>query len=271
IVQFTYDAGDRVAGRANRNGTTTTYSYNANNWPLGIEHTLGATRIAGFAYAYDDEGNKRLEEQRHNTARSEAYEYDNRDRLITYKVGTLVGSTVPVPTTQTSYSLDPVGNWNTKTTDSVTQVRLHDDVNELIKIDTTSVTYDANGNQRVSGSYTYVYDEENRLVRVTRNSDSAIVGQYQYDALGRRVIRVASPSTSSTTTVYFYDNARVLEEQNGLGATQATYVYGLYVDDALTMDRLGETYYYHQNSLWSIEAVTTSSATVAERYTYDAY
>jgi RHS repeat-associated protein len=36
------------------------------------------------------------------------------------------------------------------------------------------------------------------------------------------------------------------------------------------MDRSG-TYYYHQNGLWSVEAVTDSTGTVAERYDYDAY
>jgi RHS repeat-associated protein len=42
------------------------------------------------------------------------------------------------------------------------------------------------------------------------------------------------------------------------------------VDEILTMDRSG-TYYYHQNGLWSVEAVTDSTGTVAERYDYDAY
>jgi RHS repeat-associated protein len=37
------------------------------------------------------------------------------------------------------------------------------------------------------------------------------------------------------------------------------------------MDRGGQTYYYHQNTLWSVEAVTDSAANVVERYTYDAY
>src|SRR5262249_50130453 len=136
----------------------------------------------------------------------------------------------PVPVTQTSYSFDPVGNWASKATDGVTQNRVHDAVNELVQIDAVPLAYDANGNAVSDGNFTYVHDEENRLTRVVRKSDSAIVGQYQYDSLGRRVVRVSSAGASPTTTVYLYDDARAVEEQNGAGVTQATYVFGNYVD-----------------------------------------
>jgi RHS repeat-associated protein len=156
-------------------------------------------------------------------------------------------------------------------TDGITETRTHDVVNELTTIDATALIYDANGNLRADGGFNYVYDEENRLVRVTRNSDSAIVGQYLYDALGRRITRVASPSATFDTTLYFHDATRVIEEQNDVGATQATYVYGTYVDEVLTMDRGGQTFYYHQNALWSVGAITDSAGGVSERYAYDAY
>ena len=82
-----------------------------------LEHTAGATIIAGFGYDYDKEGNKKFEEKQHNTNRSEAYQYDKIYRVIDYKVGILSGSTVPVPMTQTAYDLDCLGNWDSKTTD----------------------------------------------------------------------------------------------------------------------------------------------------------
>jgi RHS repeat-associated protein len=37
------------------------------------------------------------------------------------------------------------------------------------------------------------------------------------------------------------------------------------------MDRSGHPYYYHQNALWSVEAITNSIAVPVERYAYDAY
>src|SRR5262249_54175697 len=42
------------------------------------------------------------------------------------------------------------------------------------------------------------------------------------------------------------------------------------VDEILTMDR-GGNFYYHQNALWSVEAVTDVAGNVVERYAYDAY
>lgn len=270
IVQYAYDPADNMLSRNYRNGTTSTYSYNANNWTTSIAHN-NPTTFAGFNYTYDNEGNRKDEQKTQDTTHSEAYQYDSTYRLIDYKVGTLVGSTVPVPSTQTSYSLDPVANWNSKTTDSVTQTRTYNSTNELVTINAADLTYDNNGNLISDGTYTYVYDEDNRLTKVTRTSDSAGVGQYQYDALGRRVEKVANSAGTPSTTRYFYDDARIIEEQNATSATQATYVYGNYIDEVLTMDRGGQTYYYHQNALWSIEAVTNSAGTPVERYAYDAY
>jgi RHS repeat-associated protein len=270
IVQYTYDLGNRALTRAYPNGVTATYTYNVNNWITSLQHN-GGSLIAGFGYQYDNEGNKAFENKNHDTAHSEAYQYDNADRVISYKVGTLIGSTVPAPVTQTAYNLDPVGNWNSKTTDAVTQTRTHNATNELTQIDATPLTYEATGNLLNDGTYTYAYDEENRVISTTRNSDSAIVGQYLYDAFGRRVQKIANPAGSPTTTRYFYDDYRIIEEQDGGGATQATYVYGSYVDEPLTMDRGGSTYYYHQNALWSVEAITDSAGNPVERYAYDAY
>jgi RHS repeat-associated protein len=271
IVQYTYDLGNRVTTRAYRNGTVATYGYNADNWIVGLDHSIGVAHIATFAYDFDNEGNKKFEQKLTDLGHSEAYQYDNAYRLINYQVGTLVGATVPVPSTQTAYSLDPVGNWNSKTTDAVSQNRVHDAVNELVKIDAANISYDANGNLQNDTSYSYAYDEESRLTSVTRLSDSAVVGQYQYDALGRRTQKIANPAGTASTTRYFYDDARIVEEQDAVGTTLATYTYGNYIDEVLTMNRGGQTTYYHQNSLWSVAALTGAGGTTIESYRYDAY
>lgn len=119
---------------------------NANNWILALQHARGTTAIAGFQYAYDNEGNKQFENKLQDATHSEAYQYDASYRLVNYAVGALVGSMVPVPSTQTSYSLDPVGNWNGKTTDGVTQTRAHNSTNELVQINAATLAYDADGN-----------------------------------------------------------------------------------------------------------------------------
>ena len=271
IADYAYDLGNRVTARHYANGVTANYLYNANNWITHLEHVAGATLIAGFGHAFDKEGNKQYEDKLHDAVQSEAYQYDDIYRLIDFKVGDLVGSTVPLPSTQTQYDLDPLGNWDKKTTDGVAENRTHNTVNEITAIDGVPVSHDDNGNLSEDEAYIYAYDLENRLISITRQSDSQVVGQYQYDALSRRVVKQANPSGSLTETRYFYDDARVIEEQDVAAVTQATYVYGNYVDEVLTMDRGGQVYYYHQNTLWSVVAVTDSTAAVVERYRYDAY
>lgn len=284
IVAYTYDSGNRVLIRAYRNGTTAAYSYNENNWITGLDHKKGATLLTGFAYNdYDNEGNKLTEKKQADGAgsehKSEAYQYDDIYRLIDYKAGDLVLSNVPAPVTQTQYNLDPVGNWDQKIKDGVPETRSHSPTNEIssIQIDAQPVipvTSDPNGNTRDDGRYVYDYDEENRLTDVTRKSDGRLVGHYDYDALSRRVSKTADPVllvSSPATTRYFYDDARIVEEQDSFMNTLATYVYGNYIDEVLTMDRGLNTYYYHQNALWSVEAVSDSGGSVVERYAYDAY
>jgi RHS repeat-associated protein len=270
IVQYTYDQANNALSRTYRNGTTSAYTYNANNWTTNIAHNNPAV-FAQFGYAYDNEGNKQYENKTQDPTHSEGYQYDDTYRLINYEVGTLVGSTITLPSTQTSYSLDPVGNWNSKTANSITQTRQHNADNELIKIDAQSLTYDNNGNMQNDGAYSYAYDEENRLIAVTRVSDSTVVVQYQYDALFRRVQTIGDPAGIPSTTVYYYDASRIIEDRNSLAVTSQTYVYGNYIDEVLTMDAGGNTYYYHQNALWSVEAITDGAATPVERYAYDAY
>jgi len=271
LAIYEYDLGNRVTSRSYDNGVQASYDYNSNNWIAVLDHKVGATRVAGFAYDYDKEGNKKYEERLHQSNRSEEYQYDDAYHLQEYKVGELVGSTVPVATTQTEYNLDRTGNWDSKTTDGVTEVRTHNTVNEITAIDGVSISHDGNGNLTEDENYEYNYDQENRLLFIVRKADAKLVGEYQYDALGRRAIKTESPDVTSKETYFYYDDARVIEEQDSAATTQATYVYGSYIDEILTMDRAGQVYYYHQNALWSVEVITDATAAIVEQYAYDAY
>src|SRR5664279_1679874 len=170
--------------------------------------------------------------------------------------------------TQTAYNLDPLGNWNSKTTDLVTQTRTHSPSNEIAKINSIPVLSDFNGNTNDDGTQLYIYDEENRLVQVQAKTTHAVLGQYQYDALGRRISKT---DNFGVQTLFYYDGWRTVEEQSSTGVTQATYVFGNHLDELLTMDRGGQPYYYHQNALWSAYALSNSAGTGIEGYSYDAY
>jgi RHS repeat-associated protein len=271
LTQYTYDLNNSVLTRTNRNGTLSTYTYDANNWVTDLTHSNASSLIAGYAYAYDNEGNKIYETNQGAPSESETYSYDALYRLTNYDVGIMSGGIIPSPSIAESYNLDAVGNWTSFISNSATQTRTHNAVNEITTTNGGPLTYDANGNLTNDGQYTYAYDVENRVTAVTRDSDSAVVGQYFYDARGCRVISIINPAGTPATNVYFLDNSRILEEQNSGGITQATYTYGSYVDEVVTMKRGGHLYYYHPNELFSVEALTDSSGTAVERYYYDAY
>ena len=268
IAQYIYDPGERELTRGYRNGAVANYSYNANNWVLSLTHTKGVNLIVGFNYAFDNEGNKSYEQKLFDTGHSEGYNYDSINRLIHYQVGTLVGSTITMVVTQTAYSLDPLDNWKSKTTDMVTQTRIHSPSNEITAINTTPIASDFNGNTSDDGVSLYSYDEENRLVQVTARATHANLGRYQYDAFGRRISKT---DNFGVQALLYYDGWRTVEEQSPVGGTQATYVFGNYLDEVLTMDRGGHAFYYHQNSLWSPYALSDSTGTGIEGYSYEVY
>jgi RHS repeat-associated protein len=280
IAEYAYDPGNRVTGRAYRNGAVAGYSYDVDNRVLMLDHAVGAHRIIGFTYDYDHEGNKRFEKKFVGTLgtlvplnTSEAYAYDAIDRLVDYKVGPPGGAA----TSWTLYDLDAVGNWNHKIKNGVTETRAHNAVNEITGIQINfgpvmPLSYDQNGNLTRDTRFDYRYDEENRLSHVDDNTAPipAGVADYRYDALGRRVSKRTLLGIPKETR-YLYDGARIIEEQNAIGATQATYVYGNYIDEVITMDRASQTYYYHQNALFSVHALTDSTGKTVEGYQYDAY
>lgn len=68
-----------------------------------------------------------------------------------------------------------------------------------------------------------------------------------------------------------YDGDSVLNEISGTGTFQAEYVHGPNIDEVLSMERGGSTYYYHYDGLGSVTELTNASGTLQESYNYDAF
>ena len=274
IVDYAYDLGDRVTSRAYSNGITESYTYDANNWVTSLIHSDG---VAQFNYALDNVGNKLYQEKVHRPSNSEKYNYDKIYRLTAYKEGTLVGGDIPSPLTKTQYSYDGVGNRTTTDEDGTITTYAVNTVNEYTSIVNGGVMVsvnDDNGNLIDDGMYTFTYDYENRLLRVTKKEGNLLIAEYNFDPFGRRIeksVDINEDGILDVITRYFFDGVRVVEERNGADAVTATYVYGNRIDEVLTMDRGSATYHYHENSLGSIVAITNSTGTVVERYEYDGY
>ncbi|MEN6307983.1 MAG: LamG-like jellyroll fold domain-containing protein [Anaerohalosphaeraceae bacterium] len=148
-------------------------------------------------------------------------------------------------------------------------------VNQYTTIDSTDITYDYNGNltyggQYVgAGSYTYVYDAQNRLIEVKDGSTSKFT--YTYDTFGRRVSKPKS-ATDDTVLSFCYAGGRILAEyENGVLARK--YIYGPGIDEVICLidTAAGARYYYFYDGLGSVAALSNANNAIIEAYCYDAF
>lgn len=293
IVEYDY-AGRRVLQRRYQNNTTLSYiqdgtdtGYDGINRVLTHSHTTSDdTLIAGFDYAYDKANNRRYEIDRFSQL-ADVYEYDSAYRLTRTAYGVAATNTnllavvnndntntsvAPIIAGQDeSYLLDGVGNWVSVQTlagsDSDAVGYQTNEMNEYSRIGAADQSYDNNGNLLSDGSRNYRYDARNRLVQVTTLSGN-IIASYKYDAFGRRTVKRAG-----TDAIYYvYWGKQVFEERNNFSQLQRQYVYGNGIDEVLQLrNAANDDYYYHDNSIGSIAAITNASGEVVERYRYNAY
>ena len=126
-----------------------------------------------------------------------------------------------------------------------------------------AINSDPDGNVITDGTDTYTYDADNRLSSVNSLQSSV----YTYDPFDRRVGKVVD----GAETYFIYDGDMVVAEVDATGALLSEYVNTNNIDEVLTMDRGGVTYYYHYDGLGSVTEVTDSAGTIVENYTYDPY
>lgn len=266
LIQYTYDGAGRAQTKSYLNGVSASFAYNANGWITQLTYDHGSSQILGLEYGFDNQGNRTYVRKLHDLSISENYVYDAKYRLTQFKRGSPDGSgNIPSPSKQTAYTLDVLDNWNSKTTDGVTQTRTHNNMNELVSIDGTTLTYDENGNLVDDGTNTYEYDYENRLLKVTRKSDSAVLAEHKYDALGRRVEK----SVGGTATQYVYHAGHVIQEYTD-GALDNEYVSGFVPSDGLVCT--GSTAHaYHTDSIGNVIGITDGSGNLVETYVYAPY
>ena len=129
--------------------------------------------------------------------------------------------------------------------------------NQYTAIGGISLTHDTAGNMTECNlDYTYEYDYENRLTSIEDDQQN-LVAEYTYDALGRRIEKIAG----GVTTRYYYDGWRVLTEVEG--GTSKDFVYGNYLDEVLIMiDSSGDDHYYDHDHLFSPVALIADDGTI---------
>jgi len=135
-------------------------------------------------------------------------------------------------------------------------------------------SYDAMGNIKTkynkltNTTSKYTFNSRNQLAhyeQLDENNQTIKTLDFTYDGLGRRV----SKTEDGVIQKYLYDGddiIAILDESNNI---VATLVYADKVDMPLSITNKNGTYYYHHDYQGSIVALTDSSGTVVESFTYD--
>lgn len=283
---FTYDTNNRLTQVTDTNSKTIQYQYSAG----GKRTTVVTPENKTIAYTYDSVGRPATVASEGRTftlgydaasrrtglsfpnGTAVAYTYDNNGNLTQIR-HTGPGATVLA---EINHTYDAVNNRLTRTdtaasgTESAgTETMTHSTANELLSINTTTYCYDANGNRvlkiTTGGNTAYVYDDENQLIQVVTDGGQTIA--YSYDPLGRRIEK----NVNGTITRYLYDQEDILLEYSHAGTVTARYLHGPGIDEPLAMEKNGQMYYYHADSLGSIIALTNNTGAVVQSYQYDAF
>lgn len=261
---FSYDSGDRLTQKSFANGYSSAYSYNENNWLTSLVCT--PNNVVNFTYTYDNEGNRLTSLKNHRPTHSEKYTYDKIHQLTGFFTGKLSGEIVSDTTLKNHYVYDALHNRITSFEDGTNRIYTANNLNAYTSIivngQVVNYNYDNNGNTTNDESKTYSYDYENRLTKVNNGSTA----EHFYDALGRRIKTI----TPTETINFYFSNNQIIEERNASDAIEKTYIYGAWMDDAITYTYAGSTYYLINNPQGSVLAALNQTG-VEERYEYNSY
>jgi RHS repeat-associated protein len=253
---YSYDAANRLTSRSAPNGVASSYSYDNLDRLTSLMHMAGATTLSGNLYTYNYANNITS----WTTASTQrAYAYDAVDRLTG-------ASNFETPTE--NYSYDAVGN---RTASHLSASYGYQPFNKLSSTASATYSYDNNGNltSRTDslGTWTFGYDEENRLTQVTIPSGPTV--NYKYDGLGRRIQRTTSAGASER---YVYDGNDALLDLNADWSVATTYFNGLGIDDHLRQSNstTGVSYFLTDH-LGSTNALTDVNGNVVEQSAYDSF
>jgi RHS repeat-associated protein len=287
LASYDYVGPSRVLRRTYRPGNTNEafcdYEYDGARRITRTRHYNSGGNIDDRAYDWDANYNKtRREDQTMASVGYRClYSYDSAYRLIKT---TIINRSNGMTDRQVQYQMDGVGNRILVTGGSVLDPGPYTlmpacepgdlEMNQYTTTPAGSRAYDLNGNSLMVNGGTAdqldaVYDYANRIVASTVGGSTTT---YRYDALGRRIVKCNGGVCSGPTlNRYIYDGWQEVNNTTGAGGSPASFVYGNYIDEVLTMNRGGQHYFFHADDLYNVMALSDPTGAVVERYEYDDY
>ena len=114
------------------------------------------------------------------------------------------------------------------------------------------------------------WDFDNRMSSADVDNDGNFDVSYTFDALGRRVAR----DDGTNNAVYVQVGQQTIADYvSGAAASSPTYTYyyASYIDEPVMRVGSSGNRYFHRNQQYSVVALTDSSGSIKERYSYTAY
>lgn len=152
------------------------------------------------------------------TLRSHSFGYDAHDRLQTW-------TDTSSNTILELFGYDDSGNLLQQMRGSTTWNAVANAGNQLVSADGTAWEYDLVGNLVDDGQRKYLWDADNRLIKIT-NIATGASSEFAYDGLGRRVRSTerASISAPAVTSYYLWCEGEICQKRNSSQSAVATYL-----------------------------------------------
>jgi len=267
ITTFAFDQANREIVDYMANGTRASITYDLAGHITKLANiTNTSTTLTSFGYLYDGVGNRQRVVEANLDRVSWAYDHtyqlvhEARSGTNAYNV---------------THTWDPVGNRLVQNVGGTRTTVTYDRANEIIySLDGTGRTtflFDGTGNQARTISptlarTTYLWDDENRLSKVTL--PTSVINTMTYNADSLRVQR----QDSTGTTKSLWDGQNILLDANASNVTQALYSLNPQMfGNLLSQSRGGASSFFQFDGLGSTAALASSLGSITDSYLYKAF
>jgi len=282
VVDHTYDGAGNRTGMTWPGGGSLTYTFDEYDRMDVVTSNipgLTPTQMQLADYTYDTLSRKDFVAFGNGTSLDPSYFADDSLQSL---IGTIPGRSVTNvfqrnlqrQITNVSWTVgSPTSQWSESifswTPPSSNAVYAPDKLNRYSTVGGVGIGYDVNGNLTSDGTWTFTYDEENRLR--TANASGQPTVAYEYDPIGRR----RAKTVGTTKTVFLSDGVEEIEERDGTtNAVLRRYAYGKGIDERIAMidsSACGGRCFYLTNYQGSTIALTNQDGSINQTYGYDPY